>query len=100
MTKDTDFALHGGTAINFFVRDMPRLSVDIDLTYLRISSREETINAISEQLRLISRRISLGMPSVWIEEKTETPGGFITKLFVKRQSAIVKIEPNLVMRGY
>jgi hypothetical protein len=27
MTKDTEFALHGGTAINFFVRDMPRLSV-------------------------------------------------------------------------
>jgi predicted nucleotidyltransferase component of viral defense system len=27
------FALKGGTAINFFLRDMPRLSVDIDFTY-------------------------------------------------------------------
>jgi hypothetical protein len=99
VTKDTDFALHGGTAINFFVRDMPRLSVDIDLTYLHLSSREETIKATSEQLKLISRRISSSMPSAQIEEKTEGPNSFITKLFVKRQNAIVKIEPNQVIRG-
>jgi len=99
MTKDTDFALHGGTAINFFVRDMPRLSVDIDLTYLRLSSREETIKAISEQLRLISRRISLSMPSVLVEQKTDLPSSFVSKLFVKRQNAIVKVEPNQVIRG-
>lgn len=34
------FALKGGTAINLFVRDMPRLSVDIDLAYLPIEPRE------------------------------------------------------------
>src|SRR3989338_894077 len=99
MTKDTDFALHGGTAINFFVRDMPRLSVDIDLTYLRLSSREETIKAISEQLKSVSMRISSSMPSVRIEEKVETPDRVITKLFVKKENAIVKIEPNQVIRG-
>jgi predicted nucleotidyltransferase component of viral defense system len=99
MTKDTDFALHGGTAINFFVRDMPRISVDIDLTYLRLSSREETIKAISEQLKAISRRISLSMSSVQIEEKAELQNSFVTKLFVKRQNAIVKVEPNQVIRG-
>jgi hypothetical protein len=99
MTKDTDFALHGGTAINFFVRDMPRLSVDIDLTYLRLSSREETIKAISEQLKSISKRISSSMLSVLIEEKAELPKGLISKLFVKKQSAIVKVEPNQVIRG-
>ena len=27
------FALKGGTAINLFVRDMPRLSVDLDLVF-------------------------------------------------------------------
>ena len=32
--KERDFALKGGTAINLFVRDLPRLSVDIDLTWL------------------------------------------------------------------
>lgn len=99
MTKDTDFALHGGTAINFFVRDMPRLSVDIDLTYLRLSSREETIKAISDQLKSISKRISSSMPSVLIEEKVEPPKGLTSKLFVKKQSAIVKVEPNQVIRG-
>lgn len=34
VSKEECFALHGGTAINLFVRDMPRFSVDIDLTYL------------------------------------------------------------------
>ncbi|MFH1665802.1 MAG: nucleotidyl transferase AbiEii/AbiGii toxin family protein [Candidatus Omnitrophota bacterium] len=99
MTKDTDFALHGGTAINFFVRDMPRLSVDIDLTYLRIDPREETINAISEQLKSIARRISSTMPLVRIEKSPDSPNGLVRKLFVKRQGAIVKVEPNQVIRG-
>ena len=35
------FALKGGTAINLFIRDMPRLSVDIDLTYLPVEPRAE-----------------------------------------------------------
>lgn len=99
MTKDTDFALHGGTAINFFVRDMPRLSVDIDLTYLHVSSREEALQEISEKLKMISERISSSLSSTQIEEKTEIPNNFITKLFVKRQNATVKIEPNQVIRG-
>lgn len=29
---DNTFALKGGTAINLFIRDMPRLSVDLDLS--------------------------------------------------------------------
>jgi len=99
ITKDTDFALHGETAINFFVRDMPRLSVDIDLTYLRLSPREETIKAISDQLKSISRRISSSIPSVFIEEKTDWAKGLISKLYVKKQNAIVKVEPNNVIRG-
>lgn len=99
IAKDSDFALHGGTAINFFVRDMPRLSVNIDLTYLRVNSRKETIKDISQKLKMISMRVSEILTSVQIEEKKETQDNFITKLFVKRQNAIVKIEPNLVIRG-
>ncbi|MCG2725926.1 MAG: nucleotidyl transferase AbiEii/AbiGii toxin family protein [Elusimicrobia bacterium] len=99
INKDADFALHGGTAINFFVRDMPRLSVDIDLVYLRISSRDKTLREISEKLKTISERISSGLPFAQIKEKTESKNGRITKLFVKRQNAIVKIEPNQVIRG-
>ncbi|MFA5646605.1 MAG: nucleotidyl transferase AbiEii/AbiGii toxin family protein [Candidatus Ratteibacteria bacterium] len=99
MTKNTDFALHGGTAINFFVRDMPRLSVDIDLTYLRLSSREETIQSISSQLKSIAKRISANMPPMLIEEKVDLSTGFISKLYVRKQNAIVKVEPNNVIRG-
>ena len=36
VAEETCFALEGGTAINLFIRDMPRLSVDIDLTYLPV----------------------------------------------------------------
>lgn len=33
VAKESCFALKGGTAINLFVQDFPRLSVDIDLAY-------------------------------------------------------------------
>jgi predicted nucleotidyltransferase component of viral defense system len=35
------FALKGGTAINLFYRNLPRLSVDIDLAYIKFSDRKE-----------------------------------------------------------
>ena len=38
--KDRRLALKGGTAINFFYRDAPRLSIDIDLCYLPIEDRK------------------------------------------------------------
>ena len=44
------FALNGGTAINLFVRDFPRLSVDLDLTYIPVQSREESIKGIDAGL--------------------------------------------------
>ena len=40
VAKEENFALKGGTAINLFVRDMPRLSIDLDLNYLPIDNRE------------------------------------------------------------
>jgi len=46
VAKETAFALKGGTAINLFVRDMPRLSVDIDLTYLPVEDRTTSLAAI------------------------------------------------------
>jgi len=41
-----EFALKGGTAINFFWRDFPRLSVDIDLTHIPIKNSEESLSEI------------------------------------------------------
>lgn len=46
LSATTYFALKGGTAINLFHHDMPRLSVDIDLTYLPIEDRETTLDNI------------------------------------------------------
>jgi hypothetical protein len=48
------FALHGGTAINLFHDEMPRLSVDIDLTYLPIENRETDLKAIKANLKQIA----------------------------------------------
>ena len=57
VNKDTRFALKGGTAINFFIRHLPRLSVDIDLTYLPIESREITLKNIDEALHDLAKQI-------------------------------------------
>lgn len=43
VAKESCFALKGGTAINLFVRNFPRLSVDIDLTYLGSEPREDAL---------------------------------------------------------
>jgi len=39
IAKHDCFALKGGTAINLFVRNLLRLSVDIDLVYIPIKER-------------------------------------------------------------
>lgn len=57
VAKENCLALHGGTAINLFVRDMPRLSVDIDLTYLPIEDRESSLKHIAEALERIKANI-------------------------------------------
>ncbi len=55
VAEETCFALHGGTAINLFVRDLPRLSVDIDLTYIQIEDRQTALQNISEALIRIKK---------------------------------------------
>ena len=56
------FAMKGGTAINLFVRDMPRLSVDIDLTYRRVADRKTSLAEIDAAMRRIADRIQKGIP--------------------------------------
>lgn len=51
IAKEKVFALKGGTAINLFVRDFPRLSVDIDLTYLGNEARTEALAVVETALR-------------------------------------------------
>ena len=50
IAEEKVFALKGGTAINFFVRDLPRLSVDIDLAYCEIESRAITLEKSNRAL--------------------------------------------------
>lgn len=52
------FALKGGTAINFFVRELPRLSVDIDLAYIPVSNRDDALADISRALKNISSKVT------------------------------------------
>jgi len=51
--REEAFALKGGTAINLFVRDLPRLSVDIDLTFLPLVDRVAALSAIREALQRV-----------------------------------------------
>ncbi len=57
VAQETCFALKGGTAINLFIRNMPRLSVDIDLTYLPLESRQAALAAIDAALRVYARSV-------------------------------------------
>ncbi len=71
VAKERCFAMHGGTAINLFLRDMPRLSVDIVLTYVDIAERAASLAAINEALMRILRRIEALRPSIHVLHRAE-----------------------------
>jgi predicted nucleotidyltransferase component of viral defense system len=97
VTEEACFALKGGTAINLFVRDLPRLSVDIDLTYLPVAPRPESLADIDAAMKRISRRIKAAIPDAQITEaKTENA---VVKLAVRSQGVQIKIEVTPVLRG-
>lgn len=94
VAKQRCFAMHGGTAINLFVCDMPRLSVDIDLTYLPIEDRQTTLSNINEALRQIKDSVENKIPNSYVRRIPESG-----KLVIHRQHVEIKIEANLVKRG-
>jgi len=100
INTEADFALKGGTAINFFVRDMPRLSVDIDLTYLPVNEREAALGGISRSLRSISEKIRKMYPDSQVTLQKIRSSNSLKGLIVRRGDATIKIEPNLVLRGF
>jgi predicted nucleotidyltransferase component of viral defense system len=91
------FAMKGGTAINLFVQDMPRLSVDIDVVYLpRQVPREEALKAINDELAAIAKRVApRGLQTRLVRAKELGD----TKLVVENETSQVKIEVNFVFRG-
>jgi predicted nucleotidyltransferase component of viral defense system len=94
VAKEECFAMHGGTAINLFVRDMPRLSVDIDLTYVEIAERNETLAGINSALLRIKERIEALRPSIRVQHKDK-----VCKLQLDEHGVLIKIEVNMVGRG-
>ena len=91
------FAMKGGTALNLFVQDMPRLSVDIDVVYVaHDKGREAALAEIGSELNAMHRRLrSRGLDA----QVTSTKTGDETKLFIRRDRQEVKIEVNHVFRG-
>ena len=89
-----DFAVHGGTAINLFYKNMPRYSVDIDLTYIPIQGREESLKTIKSHLETLKGYIEKSIPGIKVIPKYN-----VWKLQCTLNGATVKIEVNGTKRG-
>ncbi|MDR2220244.1 MAG: nucleotidyl transferase AbiEii/AbiGii toxin family protein [Methylobacillus sp.] len=91
------FALKGGTAINLFVQDMPRLSVDLDVVYLPWQvPRDQALRTINQELAAIAGRVaSLGVQTRLVRSKELGD----TKLIAENEISQVKVEVNVVFRG-
>ena len=94
---DSVFALKGGTAINLFVRDMPRLSVDLDLVFPDYTlPREEALASINKAIRNAAERLTT---RGFLTHTIASADAGETKLLVRRGSVELKVEVNFVMRG-
>jgi len=94
VSKEKNFALHGGTAINLFQFNMPRLSVDVDLTYIPIQDRDTSLTSIKQSLDFIKLALEQAYPEISVEHKKRE-----SKLIITNKKAIVKVEVNQIKRG-
>ena len=92
--KEEVYALHGGTAINLFVRNMPRLSVDIDLTYVPIEDRNTSLAKIYDSLERVKQAILTTIPSTSVTHQKDK-----FKLQISSPLAQIKVEVNPTGRG-
>ena len=99
VNEEKVFALKGGTAINFFLRDLPRLSVDVDLTYLPINDRKVALTDIDKALLRISGRVKKTIPGVRVFPRKDRESDLVAGLLIRRGDATIKVEPNSVLRG-
>jgi len=98
IAKKYCFALKGGTAINFFIRDLPRLSIDIDLIYLPIKDRDESLAEITNAFKDIKSKIEHVLKGSHVVIAKD-PYGHISKLLVQQGTDNIKIEVSPVTRG-
>ena len=94
------FALEGGTAINLFIREMPRLSVDLDLTYLPFDSRPAALAKIHDGLARIKQSIVKAIQGLKVISVPLGEGAEDIKLNCQYPGAQIKIEVNTVTRGH
>lgn len=101
VAAETCFALKGGTAINLFVNNFPRLSVDIDLAYLGLEPREEALQNIRSALSRITKNLngSAGIAATLQDNKQDEMRVIVEGRIQNNQSAQIKIEVSPVARG-
>ena len=92
------FALKGGTAINLFVRNLPRLSVDIDLAYLSNEPRKDAIPHIHEALSRIGAQLHKVISGILVH-KSYTSKADSLKLILTYGGVTIKVELSPVLRG-
>ena len=88
------FAIHGGTAINLFVENLLRLSVDIDLTYIPLEDRATSLTHINEALKRIADKVMKQIKGAHVIQRFD-----ICKLTCEWRGCQVKIEVNQAKRG-
>jgi len=98
VARERCFALKGGTAINLFVRDMPRLSVDIDLAFVPVGDRATALAEIDAALGRISETLA-GRPYGYRVSVGKRQDGSVYGLLVSDRAAEIKIEVSPVLRG-
>ena len=92
--KIKEFAVHGGTAINLFHRNLLRYSVDIDVTYIPIENRQQSLASINQKLLEVKKNIEKTIPGIVVKHKPD-----VWKLLCTMGDATVKIEVNAKKRG-
>jgi predicted nucleotidyltransferase component of viral defense system len=97
VAREPEFALKGGTAINLFLRDLPRLSVDIDLVFLPRLDRPEALAAIDAAMRRIAASVRTEIPGANVSEQVNEDA--VLRLLVSAEQAQVKLEISPVLRG-
>jgi hypothetical protein len=99
LAKEPRFALKGGTAINLFEHDLPRLSVDIDLTWLPVQEFAIDIAQITEALERLADLLRAPPLRLQVQTSSSDRGASINRLIVSRGRTRVQIETTPVMRG-
>lgn len=98
IAEEKVFALKGGSAINLFYRNMPRLSVDIDLVYLPVEDRETSLRNIDEALDRIIGTLARRGPDMRLQ-RIAGGGNNETRIMIGSGRAQVKVETSPVGRG-